>query len=183
MARPMIVALEGPDGSGKTQHARALAEALTRAGIPAKPWHHPKPSTSLQSPWSTAAHYALERAHLANELAWRAHEDLRVLVVDRWWLSTQMLGLALDNDALASLAEAECRQLGHPALTVVLTAPDELLNARLNARREYLLLHDYEVRRDYESHARVAALPVVDTSGTPETVTERLVELVREVLP
>lgn len=180
--RPRLIVLEGPDGVGKTHHARAAAEALCRTGTPAAWYHHPKPSPGLRDPWAIALHYASERAALRLLLDSGWHDNVCVMVCDRWWPSTQMLGLVLDDDALGSLAEAECRKVGHPDLTVVLTAPDVVLDARLAARGTPATDHDREVRRTYESTARTRSLPVVDTSASTETVTARLVELVRGVL-
>lgn len=177
---PRLVVLEGPDGTGKTRHVRALAGALTAAGVRAGWWCHQPPVFPDGDPWTVALHYAAERDRLRRRIA-RVPQP-PVLVCDRWWPSTQMLGLVLDDDALCTLAEAECRQLGRPNLTVVLTAPDAVLDERLARRGTSTTDHDRALRRVYESHARVSGLPVVDTSGPPEAVTACLVELVRGVL-
>lgn len=173
---PCLIVLEGPDGTGKTRHVRALTMALIREGIGAEWFHHQPPERDAY-PWTAALHYAVERNRLWCRIARGATAD--VIVCDRWWLSTQMLGLVLDNDALGSLAEAECRQLGHPDLTVVLTAPDAVLDERLARRGTPTTDQDREIRRTYESLARVSGLPIFDTSGSPTDVTARLVELVR----
>mgnify|MGYP007071630517 CR=1 FL=1 len=65
----------------------------------------------------------------------------------------------------------------------MLTAPDAVLDARLASRGEPTTVRDRDLRRAYESHARVSGSPLIDTSGPPEAVTARLVELVRGVLP
>lgn len=171
---PTLIVLEGPDGAGKTRHVRALTTALTRAQIHAE-WFEHQPSAlnacgAAPDPWTAALHYATERDRLRRRIARGSAAD--VLVCDRWWLSTQVVGLVLDNDAL-----------GRPALTVVLTAPDDVLDARLAARGTPTTDRDREIRRTYESLARVSGLPLIDTSGPPEAVTARLVELVRGVLP
>lgn len=174
---PRIIVLEGPDGVGKTRHVRALASAIGGAF-----WHHQPPPAGVTDPWAVALHYAALRADLQRLIRRDAYRGFSALVCDRWWLSTQMLGLVLDDDALGSLAEAECRQLGRPDMTVVLTAPDDVLDERLARRGTPTTDHDRALRRAYESHARVSGLPVVDTSGSPTAVTARLVELVRWVL-
>lgn len=176
MDSPTIIALEGPDGSGKTRHARAIADGLERAGISASLVAHAQPRGT--TPWARALDYAHQRAEWSEQWgAWGAS----VVIADRWWLSTQILGLVLDNDSLMSLAEAECRALGHPALTVVLTAPDAVLDARLAVRGTPTTDRDREIRRMYESHARVSGMPIVDTSGPVADVQGRIKSLAQSV--
>lgn len=183
MGEPILVVLEGPDGAGKTYHARELANALFAQGITALSWNHDRPPFALRDDaWGAALHYATQRVNLS----WSLREKrcaARVIVADRWVLSTLVLGLATDSDALVNLAGVEATQAATPALTVVLTAHDKVLDERLLRRREVIDSTDREKRETYRAYARQNKLPVVDTHGDAAAVTERLVELVRGVLP
>lgn len=183
---PPVVVIEGPACAGKTRHARAVAESLCRAGIAAAWWHCADPSPGMSDPWAIALHYASARASLRSLLESGWHDDARVLLCDRWILSTLVQSLVLDSDPLEAIAGAELRlersAPQHPSLTVVLTATDEVLDARLRGRGIAATDLGREARRIYEAHARQAHLPTVDTSGAPESVTEMLVRLVTETL-
>ncbi len=182
MADPILVVLEGPDGAGKSRHVRALREELTRVGANAAWWSHPPPPSRL-TPWQAALHYASSRAAMLSDLAHKHRlAPLDLVICDRWWLSTQMLALVLGDVALMRVAEAESHVLGSPTLTVVLTASDAVLDARLADRGTPTTERDRDLRRVYESHARVSGSPIVDTSGPPETVTTALADHVHGLL-
>lgn len=183
MGDPILVVLEGPDGAGKTYHARELAGALFARGITALSWNHDRPPFALRDDaWGSALHYATQRVNLS----WSLREKrcaARVVIADRWVLSTLVLGLVTDSDALVNLAGVEATQAATPALTVVLTAPEDVLDERLQRRAEGTAPLDREKRATYVAYARQTRLPVLETHGDAAAVTERLVELVRGVLP
>jgi thymidylate kinase len=153
-----IITLEGPDGAGKTEHARRLANALAERGYAVIEWHHPAPPAEFRGdPWASALHYAMERAKLRAYLArgeyapWPAGvtampaldtDRPRVVVADRWHWSTLVLAETLDGSqdgatyALRQLAKTERTACGNPTTTVVLSAPADALCARLAARGE-----------------------------------------------
>lgn len=176
---PRLVVLEGPDGVGKTRHARALAEALTVAGTPSLWWCHQPPQAPGTS-WAHALHYAAEREALRVRIARGAYDAARYLVCDRWWYSTHALGIATDNRPLISLANAESNLKPRPYCMVLLDAPDDVLDARMAARGEEVSIRDDVVRRVYRS-PRESGLELpglvfrADTSGDPAAVTALLV--------
>ena len=178
---PLLVALEGPAAVGKTYHCRAVAEALCREAITAAWWHSPEPSPGLKDPWSIALHHASERAALGLRLDSGWHDE-RVVLCDRWITSTLVHATAMRHAALGLLADAEWRVLPKPALTTVLCAPDEVLDARLASRGETVTEAHREKRRTYRSLADLVGGPTFDTSGAPAEVTARLVEVVRAAL-
>lgn len=183
MGDPILVVLEGPDGAGKTHHARELANALVERGITAQSWNHDRPPFALRDDaWGAALHYAIQRVNLSWSLC-EKRCAARVVIADRWVLSTLVLGLATDSDALVNLAGVEATQAAMPALTVVLTAPEDVLDGRLWRRAEGTTPLDREKREIYRAYARQNKLPVLETHGDAAAVTERLVELVRGVLP
>lgn len=82
--RPIIVAIEGADGSGKTRHVRAAVEALWRAGhVRARAFHHPQPDNVDPSPTRTASWYATVRRRFLDGLS--AGD---IVIADRWFWST-----------------------------------------------------------------------------------------------
>jgi thymidylate kinase len=196
---PILVVLEGPDGSGKTRHVRALTTALTRAQIHAE-WFNHQPTAlnvcAAPDPWSAALHYATERDRLRRRIERGSAAD--VVVCDRWWHSTVVFSDLLRDDrtadcfeealALDSLVMGEehmwrWRGRGASITTVVLTAPDDVLDARLAARGTPTTDRDRALRRAYESCVYTSDCERFDTSGPPEAVTAQLVEFVRGVLP
>lgn len=179
-----LVCIEGPDACGKTIQTSAVARVLRLQGIDADWWSHPRPlPVDARTPWSLALFYAAARARLAGELA--AGKGRAVLIVDRWYHSTTaaLRGSGAPWDpSIVSLLAAEAEALPRAALTVVLTAPGELLDVRL-ARRGELRPHDATgVREAYEAMAHGMAWPMVQTDRERSVVTAELVALVRSRL-
>lgn len=179
--------LEGPDGAGKTRHARDLCGALVGAGLGVEWFQHQPPRFPSDDPWTVALHRAVARDRMRPVHLWR-RSAASVVVCDRWWHSTAVVSDVADRAdeslALLSLVTGEEHMWrGVSITTVVLTAPDKVLDARLEARGTPATDYDRTLRRAYESCVYTRDLERVDTSGPPKAVTAQLVELVRGVLP
>lgn len=166
-----LIVIEGCDGTGTTSHADALAEGLNRQGYPARPYHHP-PHRTGAGDWERSLHYARERAEMVS----RPYDG--VWVCDRWYPSTQVLAHTVREESvrerMLALTELERGYLPVPLLTVVLDAPEEVLDARLRARGEAVTERDRILRSLYR------ALPCdarVDTRGYAAEVRAELFAL------
>lgn len=180
-----LVVFEGPDASGKTVQTSAVARALRTQGIDADWWNHPVPTVcDARTPWSLALFYAAARARVAGSIA--ADHGRAVLVVDRWWFSTDAAWMGSPGGPLkrsvSDLIEGEQEMLPEPALTVLLTAPGELLDVRLARRGELRPKDVSRVRENYAALARDLGWPVVQTDRPRDVVTHELVALVCERL-
>jgi len=132
---PMLLVIEGADGTGSTTHAHGLATALSVRGFRALSWQHERPTS--RDPWVCALDYAMQRAQLLERHA--SEHDL-VLCLDRWWHTAHVEALCnpegYDRSRFASLARAEALHSISPALLVVLDASDATLDARMALRGE-----------------------------------------------
>lgn len=170
-----LIVLDGNHAAGKSTQADALAKALRDRGIDAQAWHHKAPVPSAATPYAAALAYAHQRAEL---LAWCAREGPDVLVVDRWWHSTEVVGWTRREERIAlwRLVSAERVALPPPLLTVLLDATDATLRARIEARGAV----ETDVDRDARPRYRDATITepwgavTVDTEGDPAETTARL---------
>lgn len=173
---PRVIILEGPDGCGKTAHTDLLADALRVNGISARSFHHSRPSHGA-SRFEAALHYAKERQSLLRMT------QCDVIVADRWRLSTEVLGDALrilstgptdplrvESLALRRFADVERQALPDDGVLVMLTAPDEVLDARLAARGTPATELDRAIREVYARHHEALLL----TEGPREEVAAQL---------
>lgn len=175
--RPAILALEGPDGAGKTTQAAAVARSLRENGISAAEWHHPKPPDTLGW-YQRALWYAFARAEFL-----AAPPSAEVVVVDRWTWSTEAASHAYParaGTALRWLATSEV-YADHDLRVrpVLLTAPVGVLTHRLERRGEHVPADLAEHVEAYESIARRGRWPAVSTEGAPADTTARLVTIAR----
>lgn len=139
--RPIVIAIEGPDGVGKTTHVRAAVEHLRAQGIEARAFHHTKPDTD--DPVEAARIYAQQRCDLVDGLT-----PGDVVVADGWNISTWAHGLTMASDVARAMGDVaddegygEDIPKGHFDAyigLVILDAPDEVLDARLASRGESL---------------------------------------------
>lgn len=135
MTRPVFIALEGMDGTGKSTLARALAEALDakllRTPAQALSTVRPTIDTALApSAVATQLFYASTVA-LASAEADSLLAAGRSVVVDRYWAST--LAYAACRERCVDLGSV-ARTLRSPDLTVYLST-DEGVRARRLVRR------------------------------------------------
>lgn len=174
---PRVLVLEGPDGCGKSTHADRLAAALRAEGVDAVAFHHTKPADA--DPILAALDYAAQRRRLVRK------PPAAVIVADRWALSTRCLGAAkvmhngsAEGDLLRGFGSAEMTWA--PPRMVVLTAPRDVLDARLAARGTPATEMDALLRDAYELHRGM--LRFIDTSRPADVVAAELLAWARSAL-
>jgi dTMP kinase len=203
---PLFITLEGIDGCGKTTQAKKLADALSRTGGEVVLLREPggtaiserirelllDPENAGMSPECELLLYEASRAQLVREVIKPALERGAVVVCDRFYDSTyayQHGGRGLS----AQLVKAS-NELGScgvvPTCTVVFDIDPKLALARATKggadRMEAEGLAFQQRIRD--AYLQLAAsdkrrLIVVDASGTPDEVYDRLVGALAETLP
>lgn len=171
--------LEGPDGSAKTTLTDTLAESLRFLGLDAVSWHHPEhPAGTVGE--SRVAHYVESRRAL-----WAMPNA--VVVMDRGpWSGIVHARSVQDAGAswLASgvgIAAMECATFGSNCAVTLLTAPDDVLDARLTKRGEDPAEFHAE-RAQWLALAASEGWPIVDTSGDVIVVAQRILRWALDVL-
>ncbi len=172
-----LIVLEGPDGTGKSTHADALAAALRERDVDALSWHHQRPS--FVDPWLTALDYARQRAVLC-----ASARDGTVYVVDRWWWSTSAEGFARSGEwssemvrSYGNLANAESDALRDAIITIFLDASDGVIDARLAKRGTPATPLDYRKRGAYRFFSRTGRVSVVRSDAAKSDVQRAIVSL------
>lgn len=148
MTRPVFIALEGMDGTGKSTLARALAEALdaTLLRTPAEALATVRPiidAAVAPSAVATQLFYASTVA-LASEEAGAILATGRSVIVDRYWAST--VAYAACRASQVDLGNV-ARALREPDLTVYLSADEGVRTRRLARRGMSLADRDSIVQR------------------------------------
>lgn len=180
ITRSIIIAIEGADGTGKSHHAKALADALAAQGYPVELFQHPRPPRP-DNPIARALWYRDERTLLGARLATATP---RIVVADRWRDSTLATAEAEHTTPAAVMHEIvddewrawEARRFAG-VYGVTLDAPDAVLDARIHARGTAATPADLHPRRAlvrawYRANARRACFK---TDEAREFVTECLV--------
>lgn len=182
---PRILVLEGADATGTTTHADRLAAALRAEGHNARAFHHAKPADA--DPILAALDYARQRRVLCLHA-----EPGEVIVADRWWHSSSVLGTALRYDRgerpllfIRDLADDEAHW-GPRVDAALLTAPADVLDARLAARGTPTTALDRALRWGYPRHVGRADRSgwdlTLDTSRPADDVAAALLAWARGVL-
>lgn len=169
MTAGFFIAVEGPDGAGKTTLAGALAGRMREAGIEPvlvrQPGGTPAAERIREAFLDPAVHFephtellyiCAARAHLVQEVIRPALAAGRVVISDRYELSThayQGAGRGVDRQTVALVNEVATGGL-RPHLTLVLDIPAELGLARQQTSGK---LGDRLERADLAFHRRVAA--------------------------
>jgi dTMP kinase len=200
----LFVTFEGIEGSGKSSHARTLAETLRSAG---------RVVVETREPGGTPAGAAIralllgaevtpltgqtelflvcaDRAQHVSQVIRPSLADGRVVVCDRFSDSTlayQGYGRGLDLAVVRAL-DAEARGGLAPALTFLLDCPVDVGLGRAKARadapdrfeREAVTFHQ-RIRDGFLALAAEAPdrIVVIDSTADPEVASERILALTR----
>lgn len=169
-----LIVIEGCDGTGTTTHTERLGHALARElGEDRVRYYRHPPHRPGAGDWERSLHYARERAEMIAR-----EEEGRIIVCDRWVHSTEALALtasAPNRARMRELSTLERVSLPDPLLTVLLDAPDSVLDERIWARGEEP--SSRKLRRAYrEDIARMCDV-TLNTVGEVERVAERLLSL------
>ena len=207
-----FVVLEGPEGSGKTSHARALAATLSKDGYPIVLTREPggtplgdaireivlSSTSGPLSPRSEALLYCAARAQLVEEVVQPALARNQVVISDRFGYSTiayQGYGRGLDLKEVASVVKFATRGLEADRCILLDLPPGDGLERKRGLflaggieewnrfEQEELAFHQ-RVRDGYLLMARAdpARWLVLDASLPFETVQDRIIEDVRALL-
>jgi dTMP kinase len=202
MAKSAFIVFEGGEGSGKTTHARALANRLRRLGLPVVSTHEPggTPLGNRLRRWvkwgegvTTQTELFLilsSRSQLLNTVIRPALEKGSIVICDRYDASTfayQGYGRGMDMDFLKTVNSFVTDGL-HPDLTVLLDISAEQGLARKKMKpdtfeREELLFH----RKVREGYLKMAAADperwmVIDATLSKEKIREMIWEWVSQLL-
>jgi dTMP kinase len=194
-----FIALDGPDGCGKTTHTRLLAEWLGRQGVKVESFREPggtaigeKIRQILLNPdhvaMSTAAEvmlYMAARVQLWQEKIVPALKEKRCVVLDRWLSSTcayQGCAGAFGMDNVIKIA-TDCLERPWPDLTIILDVDLNTAASRLKKDLDRMEQKGDAYReRVREGFLRLAEMEnsfaVIDATGDIETVHKRVVETV-----
>lgn len=202
-----MIALEGPEGAGKTTQARLLANRLRGAGHPVVVSREPggtavgrelrrlvlDPAGCAILPETEALLYAADRSEHVGRVLWPALETGAVVVCDRFVDSSfayQGAGRGLDGEDFRALQRFASHGL-EPDLRLLLDLP-----VRIGLRRRFadangvnrldaadIAFHE-RVRAAYRSAATAspAAWAVVDAAATPADVARQIESAVWERL-
>ncbi len=184
---PILLVLEGPDGVGKSAHAKRLVASLRDRGVDALLFQH-------IGPWrgaglvEAALHFANERARM---LRIESERGTRVVVCDRWVMSTLAAAKAATTsrarEAMRLIAEAERVTLPGVDRLALLTAPDDVLDARLCARGAVPTEREIRERAGYRQFIEAVTcepqVDVIDTSRSFEEVSTEILDRALRAIP
>jgi dTMP kinase len=206
-ARGRFVSLEGGEGVGKSTQARALAEALSGRGIEVTVTREPGGSDGAekirelllsgeQDRWGAEAEALLFAAARADHVA----KTIRpALEAGRWVLSDRFVDSSMAYQGGAGgLGIESVRQLN--ALAIGETFPDRALVLMLDEGAERARARDSDASdriggrgTDYHHKVELAfrmiaaeepeRVRLIDAAGTPEAVTQRLLDAIADLLP
>ena len=203
----MFITFEGIEGSGKSTQVRRLAERIPNALATKEPGGTPTAdrirailldTASTIDPVAEVFLFAASRRQHVTEVIRPALEAGRVVLCDRFadaTLAYQGFGRLLDLDRLRWLNDWATGSL-YPDLTLVFDLPEEVGLARARSRNSAAPVDEGRFesedlrffRRVREGYLALAASDpkryvVIDASGTPDDVFEKMLEVLRQRAP
>ena len=196
-----FIALDGPDGCGKSTQAKLLAQWLSKQGVPTETFRDPgdtaigeKIRQILLNPehiaMSTATEvllYMAARSQLWEEKIAPALTQKKCVILDRWLSSTcayQGYAGGFGMNQVKKLA-ADSLGMPWPDLTIVVDVDLETAANRLSGQPDRMEAKPHEYHQKVrEGFLKLASgqkkLVVVDGSGSIETVHERIKQIISE---
>lgn len=182
--RPVLVAVEGLDGSGKSTTTQALARALEAVLItnPPESFRAQRAAADRQDEAARRAYY--REANFAAQREADGHRALgRAVVFDRSFASTAAFASATAGEVAS--ADAWPASLERPDLIVLLEVDEETRCARIDSRGGEGTSEEQRLRNDEAFRTRVlqglkalGAIPV-DASRPVEEVVAQILSLLR----
>lgn len=195
--RGAFIVLEGPDGSGTTTHAAILASRLEQDGYPVLATHEPTkgpigafirlqlqnqtiPVSALQMLFSA------DRAWHLEEVVLPAMQEGKVVISDRYALSTILYGTALNLDT--DWLECMNKNFIQPTLQIIALPSFELCQKRLHERSVRDILEENALQKKvYGAYVAYAesdpASVTIDTAGDVADVAAAFYDAARRALP
>ena len=149
---PIFVAVEGPDGAGKTKMVKGITQHYARDMLIHAP-SYPKPPTGA-TPWSNALYYAAQREDFDRQIRREPDDELTLHLSDRWLHSGHVNATTEESSRMLGLIRLEASYLRIPDLVILLDAPDAVLDQRMASRKppETPTEEDYRKRRAYRHY-------------------------------
>ena len=198
-----FVVLDGPDGCGKTTHAKLLAEWLQKQGVPTTSFRDPgdtaigekirqillSPEHAAMSTQAEVLLYMAARAQLWQEKISPALRQNRCVVLDRWLSSTcayQGYAGGFGMDKIMKIA-SDCLERVWPDLTIILDIDAKTGLSRLHRQFDRMeqkgdSYHE-KVRQGFLQLAKEREdFAVVDATADIETVHRKVIEVLQKML-
>lgn len=206
-ARGRFITLEGGEGAGKSTQVKALAEALANRGIDVLVTREPGGSEGAEKirelllagpeerwgPWAEALLFAAARADHVEKTIRPALENGRWVLSDRFIDSSLAYQGGAGGLGIEAVREVNAFGLGDcfPDRTLILALVEGGARARARDNEEGDRIggrpEGYHQKVDLAFRLIAAEEPVrvrlVDASGTPDEVKERLLDSIADLLP
>jgi len=194
-----FIALDGPDGCGKTTQVKLLADYLSGSSVQTQTFRDPgatpigekirqillNPDHVAMSTRTELLLYMAARAQLWTERIAPALKQNKCIILDRWLSSTcayQGYAGGFGTDKVIKIAE-DCLERPWPDLTVILDIDTKTALARLNRDLDRMEKKgdDYhkKVREGFLKLAKTRpGFTVVDATGDIEAVHKRILKII-----
>ena len=197
-----FIAIDGPDGCGKSTHTKLLAQWLRQQGVPTETFRDPgttaigesirqillNPENSRMNTRTELLLYMAARAQLWEEKIAPALAQDKCVVLDRWLSSTcayQGCAGCFGIDNVIKLA-ADCLERPWPDLTIILDVDLATAGQRLGSQLDRMEqkgseYHD-RVRKGFLQLAKGRnSFVVIDAAEDIETVHENVIQTIKQI--